>query len=400
MPRLNFIILTGVIVAVILHGSLYPYDFHIPHSGIGPWQALLESWARPPSSLGDALANLLLYVPFGFFATLARRRGPLRRFATVTVAGFLLCTAIELAQFYDRGRVANLSDVYLNTFGTMLGASIAVAFAGRWHGPRVQGICGQPVAILLIATMLGYHLFPYVPTIDLHKYWQSLKPVVLTPELAPYPVFYYFALWLITSRLVAVVMPRRARLAVVLFAAFVLASKIVIVSLVVTAPELLGAGLGVIGAMLLPRRGRGASLIVAVVLGALIIVERLEPFTFHATAARFGWIPFKSLMGGSLAVNIQSFFEKFFLYGSCVWICREAGLRLSHAAAMTALVLFATSYAEVYLPGRSAEITDAVMALLAAAVIAALEAWRSGSALAEPGAKTVRDARWPRPPPP
>lgn len=392
VSRLNFLILSGAMIAVILHGSLYPYDFQVPSTGIGPWQALLGSWARPPSSLGDAAANLLLYMPFGFFGAMAGRRGPLRRLATVTAAGFVVCTAIELAQFYDRGRVANLSDVYLNTFGTLLGACAAVAFGRLRHKPWARGMAAHPVPVLLIATMLGYHLFPYVPTIDLHKYWQSLKPVLLRPDLAPYPVFHYFALWLIASRLVAVLAPRHARLAVALFAGFVLAGKIVIVNLVVTAPELLGASLAIIGSMLLPGRGRGASLSVAVVLSTLILVERLEPFTFHATAAGFGWMPFRSFLSGSLAVNIQSFFEKFFLYGSCIWICRETGLRLSHAAALTALGLFATSYAEVYLPGRSAEITDAVMAVLAAAVIAALEAWSRGPPLAEPGARAARDA--------
>jgi len=36
-------------------------------------------------------------------------------------------------------------------------------------------------------------------------------------------------------------------------------------------------------------------------------------------------------------------------------------------------VLFATSLAETYLPGRSAEITDALMALLIGAIIAVVK---------------------------
>ena len=36
-------------------------------------------------------------------------------------------------------------------------------------------------------------------------------------------------------------------------------------------------------------------------------------------------------------------------------------------------MLFATSWAETYLPGRSAEITDSLMALLIGVIIAAME---------------------------
>jgi VanZ family protein len=36
-------------------------------------------------------------------------------------------------------------------------------------------------------------------------------------------------------------------------------------------------------------------------------------------------------------------------------------------------MLFATSWAETYLPGRSAEITDALIALLMGAIIASME---------------------------
>lgn len=383
MFRPNFLLLTLVMVAVILHGSLYPYAFRVPPGDIGAWQALLRSWGRPPSSFGDLAANILLYIPFGLFGAMAVRLRPLPRLLLIAGAGLGLCTAIELAQFYDQGRVTNLSDIYLNTFGALLGAAAAAGLDGLPRASLLRPLSRSPVAALLLAAMLGYHLFPYVPTIDLHKYWQSLKPLVLTPEIAPYPLFHYFALWLTASCLVAALAPGWPIAAAVLFCALVLASKVVIINLVVTAPELLGAGLALIGWMLLPKRRRGTALAVVLVLGTMVLIERLEPFAFRASATRFGWVPFRSFMSGSLSVNVQSFAEKFFLYGSCVWLLREAGLRLRRAAVLTALLLFVTSYAEAWLPGRSAEITDAVMAVLAAAIIGMLEP--EGGALGSAG---------------
>jgi hypothetical protein len=104
----------------------------------------------------------------------------------------------------------------------------------------------------------------------------------------------------------------------------------------------------------------------------MVVALRLEPFTFQSPAGHFGWLPFRSYLGGSLSVNTRSFFEKFFFYGSLIWIGQAAGLRLPRATLMVAAMLFATSLAEVYLPGRSAEITDAVMALVAGGIIAML----------------------------
>jgi VanZ family protein len=398
MLRLNFIILTAAIVALIAHGSLYPYDFHMPQGDAGAWQALLASRATPPSSLGDLVANILLYTPFGLFGTLALRGRPLPRLLIIAGAGLVLCTLIELAQFYDRGRVTNMSDVYLNTFGSLLGAVCAFVFDGVWRAPVLRDVSTHPVPVMLLAAMLGYRLFPYVPTIDLHEYWQSLKPVFLTPEIAPYPVFYYFALWLAASYLVASIVPNYRRIAPALFCAFVLSGGIVIIDRVLTVPELSGAGLAVLAATVLPPRRRGTALFVALVLGTMVVLWRLEPFTFHAPVVEFGWMPFQGFIEGPRMADVQAFAEKFFLYGSCIWILRQAGLRLRYAAAVTAALLLVTSYVEIYLPGRSAEITDAVMSLLVAAIIGMLDAWNNGYRRARPGTRATPDAALRLPP--
>ncbi len=40
----------------------------------------------------------------------------------------------------------------------------------------------------LLFAWVAWRLYPYVPTIDLHKYWNSLKPIVLYPEIGAYNV--------------------------------------------------------------------------------------------------------------------------------------------------------------------------------------------------------------------
>src|SRR5690349_6177547 len=94
------------VVALILYGSLYPFDFH---RGIGPADALrvLASNWQTWDPLDDAILNILLYAPLGLFGVPALSRlGREARVAAATLAGFALSAGVELAQFYDHGRVA------------------------------------------------------------------------------------------------------------------------------------------------------------------------------------------------------------------------------------------------------------------------------------------------------
>jgi VanZ family protein len=72
-------------------------------------------------------------------------------------------------------------------------------------------------------------------------------------------------------------------------------------------------------------------------------------------------------------VNIMSFLEKAFLYGSLIWLLGRTGLGSTRSTILVAMMLFATSWVETYLPGRSAEITDSLMAVLIGVIIAVME---------------------------
>ena len=101
----------------------------------------------------------------------------------------------------------------------------------------------------------------------------------------------------------------------------------------------------------------------AVLFLGLVVAGRLEPFRFGSPGS-YGWVPFLPLMRGSIAVAVQPFCEKVLLFGGLIWLLDRAGLGLKAATLLTATVLFATSLAQLHLPGRSASITDPVMALL------------------------------------
>jgi VanZ family protein len=377
-PRLNgnFSIATSVVIAVIVYGSLYPFAFR-HFDGLGPAaHALLASWAEAPSR-GDFIANVALYMPLGYFAILAIGKGGVapKRIALVILTGALLSACMELVQYYDDGRQTAATDLYANIVGTGLGALVGNLTGSNFRWPLLREIASNRVPALLLSAWAGYRLFPYVPTIDLHKYWNTLKPGILHPSVSSYDLFRYTAIWLAIGALIeAIGGPRRLRLLFPLFVGSVLVAKVLIINTTLTTAEIAGAGLAFGAWGVLSVNPRLRIVMIALLFCGYLIAERLEPFQFAATAGSFGWVPFLSFISASTEIGVLSFFEKFFLFGSSIWLLEKAGLRLRSSVVVVAVILFITSCAQVYLPKRSAEITDTVMAVIIGAVFALIEA--------------------------
>jgi VanZ family protein len=396
-PQARLWLVTFGMAAVIIYGSLYPFEFRVPLGGVGPLATLLGSvWDRPSRS--DAVANVLLYMPFGCFFLLGSR-GASRRLgvlALATAIGGLMSLSMELTQYYDVGRVTNFSDLVTNTLGTLLGGLVAIAIGASFRVPLLGEVTARPVPALLILSWLAYRLYPYVPTIDLHKYWNALKPVVLTPSLTGYDLFRQTAVWLTLYALVEAVIRRRwSAFVAPLFAIAAMSAQVMIVDLGLRLAEPVGAALafGIWLLLLLVAPARLRTGAAALALCCYVVALRLEPFTFQTVGHQFGWIPFLGMMQGSLTVDTLAFLEKFFLYGSMIYLIGDALGRRLPAALLTAALLFATSWAETRLPGRSAEITDTVMALTIAAIFGLLGPERDGGSAPAAARLTARERR-------
>jgi VanZ family protein len=375
VPRNTGWLVIGVVAAIIVYGSLYPLQFRVPPHGLGPVATFLASAGQLPGR-GDAIANILLYVPFGFFLLPnlpLRGRGAV---CATSAAGMLLSFGMELAQYYVPGRVTTLDDVVTNTLGALLGALAATAAGENAALPLVGQVFAEPVPALLVLAWLGYRLYPYVPTINLHKYWYALKPIVLTPSLTGFDLFRQTAIWLTLYALIESIARRwRSAWLAPAFALGVLGAEVVITRTTLRLAEPVGAALAwLLWLPLLPLWARPRALIVGLLLSAYVVALRLEPFSFLPGAHDFGWVPFLSLMRGSLRVDTLAFLEKFFLYGSMVYLFGRAfGHRLT-AALFVGALLFTTSWAERWLPGRSAEITDTLMSLIIGMIFVLLPA--------------------------
>jgi VanZ family protein len=363
-------LIAAMIAAVIIYGSLYPFAFRA-HGGLDDAvAALLASWAHR-TSRGDVISNVLLYIPFGLFAVNALAAGSRAlRIGFVTTAGLLLSVGIELVQFYEVARNSVMSDVYCNTAGTFLGAIAGAVFHADARLPFAERIAARPLPVLLLAAYGGDRLFPYVPAIDLHKYWDALKPLVFNPTVAPADLYRHMTAWLVVAVLLESLSgAERRRQVFAMLVLAVLIARILIVGTILSPAEVCGAALALLLWLAVLAHLPFRTGMVALLLIGAIVIESLAPFRFLPAARPFGWIPFLSLMEGSIEVNVRSMFAKVFTYGSLLWLLTRSGLGPGAATTFSAAMVLALRYAQTYLPGRSAEITDCLIVLILAMVM-------------------------------
>jgi hypothetical protein len=149
--------------------------------------------------------------------------------------------------------------------------------------------------------------------------------------------------------------------------AVTLALRIFIVERVFSPVELAGGIAAVLVWILLLSRVRIRTEVVAALFTVSLVAQALEPFTFNAVARPFGLIPFRSFLESSFENGVPVFFEKSFTYGGFVWLGIRAGIPSGVMAVLGGGLVLGLRVIQTYLPGRSAEITDAIMLLLLAA---------------------------------
>ncbi len=369
----NFSLIAAAIFLIIVYGSLYPFHFRANPDSRGPAQSLLATWRDPPGR-GDFAANILLYFPLGLFLIQIARRTPLAlRIAVAILSGIALSICIELLQFYDEGRVSSMTDVYANTVGVAAGAAAGAVLFRTPLRFRLRTVASRPFVIILLVSWFGYRWFPFVPVIDLHKYWTAIKPLVISPTLSPLDLYRHTVIWLAVALLIeALFGVARSRLIVPLAVFAITFGRVLIVETALSPAEVAGAALSIALWSAWMSKLKARTRMIALLFAAEIAIESLRPFEFTATRRSFGWVPFGAFMRGSIELNIRSLLEKTFLYGSMVWLMVRAGIRFTPAVILSAAFVLSLRIGQLFLPGRSAEITDPIIVLIVAGVMKAL----------------------------
>ncbi len=377
-------ILYGLLLA---YGTLYPLSGWATPDG-SPWALLLGARGRH-ASRSDIVTNVLVYIPFGLLLA----QGFVRRTAfPITLplaasAGGLLSIALELLQAYLPSRVPSILDVVFNTSGAFIGAALAAALSpdtlhGRWlRTLRQEYIAPGALPLLGLFTALLWavsQLTPFVPSLDvgnlrhgLKLLWHALNG---TLPLDTVEIFVY-ALNIAGLGLLAATVLRSNTHKLWLFVAFVatiLAFKVPVVSRQLSLEAVSGALVGLVALWLLKEkqhRGR------AHVLAALFLVAALVTDALHPSGGGFpnigsiNWIPFRSHLSDNLIglMDIAASTWPFFGLSYLMLLSRTAvslATCLGGAVGIFGLVL-ALEWLQQSIPGRSPDVTDAFLAVIA-----------------------------------
>lgn len=365
---LLFLVLLSLLIAA---GSLYPFTFDWQQFD-RPWlPAFLDTW-HDPTTRGDVIGNLLLFAPWGFAGLMHGRPGDRKRTLAVGlfVTGVVFAGALQVIQIAVPSRTPSLTDIWLNMAGIGIGLAL---WLGGSRLPRPKGPAIFPISGLILAGLwLATTAMPLIPSIDWQAWKDSLKPLLLNPEFDAVVFAMGATGWLAVGALLETPQSVRQMPAVLLAGGLVsFGLQVLAVSATVTvsnvAAVLVAAAVWRLLTTLPQDRRRGIA--AAALLGAWVL-DQLEPFTATAWANPFFIVPFVEYLQGNIQANFSHLLGTVFVFAAFSVLTRENRIPLPVSAIILATIGLLCELAQVYLVGRTPGITNALLPILVAAVIA------------------------------
>jgi len=367
---------------MLAYASLYPFQgWRLPEQELLGWLAL-----KMPahSSKSDLLVNVIAYVPFGFLLLrLCRERGgSAPAFLLAAFAGTALSFAMELTQTCLPNRNASSLDLLTNSFGTVSGALLALFWQGsassggslgRWRESRMLPGPLAEIGILVVLCWALSQLAPFVPSLDLGGIRNALKPLWYTAHdlsLFRVPDAFTYCCYLSALGLVAKASLRQSSLALpffLIFAGAVLCAKIFVLGRQIST-EALG---GLLAAAVLLAFLSGLSRELRCYGGVILVLAGFATYELKGGGGAvrpvgFNWVPFR----GQLVRELNGFgtiLEGIWPFAALsLFLLSRVGARRGVALTggiITLLFVFLLEWRQLAIPGRTAEITQALLAL-------------------------------------
>lgn len=360
-----------LVVLLIAYGSLYPWQYQRPPRGLNAITALLEM--RPGLlTPRDFLLNLAVYVPLGFLAYLTFRAFSPRINAVKAsvLLGIGLSTVVEMLQAYVRARRSNIFDILANGLGTGAGVALAIAFAASSRRLRSR----DAGALAVITCWIGWLWFPFVPILHTEVVGTKLEILLRPSGIDFLSLVSAFANWYLAGLLISSAGFRYVKVTTIMSLALLL-GQVCIAGRQPSFSHLIGATAGVAVSIL--GLGFRRTWFAISFLG-LIALRGLSPFHLQAPQ-RFEWTPFWGPLHSDWLVAVQVLLEKVYFYSAAIWSFQSAGVRLLRATVVVGAVLLFIECCQIFLRGRTAEITDPLLALLIGFALASFKRTSSPS---------------------
>ena len=373
-----------VIALLIGYGSLYPGDFSAPEAGA--MKEFLTDW-RLFTSLGDLLGNIALFFPLGMAGILfaSDKQAARIRISGLIFLSLIYAFALQLAQVWLPTRSAALADVIWNMVGMALGIA-AAGMIGRRSSERMHAFdWASIVPLSVLALWLLTELLPLVPSLDLQKFKDALKPLLLGFNFS-FPAAFMHAAGVVVAGSAIMALGRRPVSWLAVAFILVLAGKIAIMNLSLDASLILGILAGYSGCLVALRLDQTRLFEVAFwVMLVAWTLSAITPFS-PAQGGTFNGVPFATMLQGSMEIGIRGLAQSLFIYTALLWLAQRTGLGIKKA--MVGLVIWSCliELIQMGLLGRTADVTEPILLLLVGWVLSATQ---------NPGAPTRQEIRMP-----
>jgi len=355
-----------IVIALIVYGSLYPFDFRLSHEySIG---ALTISAFNPfTTTRGDILGNIALCAPLGFFGMYAMHGVGKRatQLFIVILSGAAFAWLLQWGQLFVPERDPTLVDVFWNVIGVVMGSAIACSPLGRRLPSSIDGSITFEVPFVLAGLWVASQLMPLVPSLDLQLVKDNLKTLLQTSKFQWGVSFLELVSWLAVFQFLG--SSRLSKKWNTLLPALpfvVMGAQLFIVRNELTLEEAIGA-MGGLVIWLAVRTGLRPGWLAALLLIG-ILAANLSSLDLGVARSSFSWVPFSDFLGGDMVLNVASLMRKTFLYGTLVWLLKDAGMSWAAATGLVASTLTIEELLRVYVAGASAGVTDPFLAVLTA----------------------------------
>lgn len=357
---------------LIVYGSFYPWHFQRVVLPANPLWILTHS--RPVAfdlyTYRDAAINLALYVPCGMFGflSLSESRSRAARWAEVFLGAAALSACIEMVQLFIPGRVCSMFDLTCNVAGASMGILLAATCPLPIHRAlretEAVGAFRWSGAMVLLYVWAGYLLFPFFPALSRSALYPKLMAFLSPGNWALRDFLESLGGWLAVAALLESLAGRKRAARLLPFALLLIPAKLVIVHRSMSGSELAGALTG-IGCWMCFRRLWQPRLAAGVLALAALVASGLAPFQFTLGRPQsFTWVPFLPMLQAPWESAFIVLLRKTFLYGSAIWLLHSDGRGWWMTSLIVAIPLALVEALQVFLPGRTPELTDPALALL------------------------------------
>ncbi|MFC0136109.1 hypothetical protein CR105_02110 [Massilia eurypsychrophila] len=372
----------AAVVAFIVYGSLFPFDF----SGQAQSLEMFFAESRIFANRADATDNFILFLPLGVAVHLAFRSYAARATA-VLLAVLLLALGIQLLQLYLPSRIASVADAFWNTAGLAVGLLVAARVR---HALRAQLSADTAhrdlFLVCLVLLWFLYESFPFVPTLDIGLLRAHVKSVVFAPPFEPMRLFQHgLAATLVGIAVTRIGMLRRPVAGVIGLGVVAVGLEVLVAYGSLRRETLLGIVAGLAAGFVVGRRvsARSHDLAFALALGAYLITV-LTPYRGQALDGGFTLTPFSHLVWRGVLKEVPPAAFEALAIGAMLWAGMAGPARWRQRpllwSALVVLLLLVLEWVRVALVGVHGDTTTLAIALMLVPAAVALHAGAGGEA--------------------